>query len=310
MNSKLDIKFIVNIILGLCLLFVIYDYFNINNEYLTNMSFTKIKNNYIINLDRRKDRWDDFLLKINKTSFSKEPIERFSAFDGLKYNDELKRFNMEDHILIKKLREIKLIVPKGVFGCMMSHLLVLYEIRDSSRYDKNDYIGIFEEDFIYCSNFEENYAKLKKINLNSLGVEFLYLGGRNSNDYSMDKNDTDMFQNTANPNIFYRKFYNLNKQWSWDRGAFSYVVKKSICNKLINIIINTFPTPKYGDIFKPVDHIYTDSYKQIKTFEFFPHLFYAEINAPYTDIQNTNLNNKLEFFIHSRNNSLHNLIYF
>jgi GR25 family glycosyltransferase involved in LPS biosynthesis len=309
MNNKLDIKFIVNIILGICLLFVIYVYFNINNEYLTNISYTKIKNNYVINLDRRKDRWDDFLLKIDKTSFSKEPIERFSAFDGSKYNDELKRFNMEDHKLIKKLKEIKLIVPKGVFGCMMSHLLILQTIRDDSKYDDNDYIGIFEEDLMFSSNFEENYAKLNKINLDSLGVEFLYLGGRDISDYSLSENDMDLYETTKNPNIYYRKDYNSKKQWAWDRCTFSYIVKKSICNKLINIIIDTFPTPKFGDLFKPVDHIYTDAYSKIKTFDFFPHLFYSIINYN-SDIQNTNLNNKLEFFIHTKNNSLYNLIYF
>lgn len=300
-------KSIVNTILFICLIFVIISYFNLDIDYYTDITYNKIKNNYVINLDRRADRWKEFLLKIDNTSFSKEPLERFSAFDGSKYNEEFKRFNIENHTLIKKIKEIKLIVPKGVFGCMMSHLLILQKIRDGLEYNDDDYIGIFEEDIIFSSNFEENYTKLKKIDLNSLGVEFLYLGGRDISDYSLSKDDLDMYEKTKNPNIYYRKHHNPEKEWSWCRCTFSYIVKKSICNKLINIIIDTFPTSKYGDPFKPIDHIYTDAYSKIKTFDFFPHLFYSNINLN-SDIQNANLNNKLEFF--NTNNSLYNLIYF
>jgi GR25 family glycosyltransferase involved in LPS biosynthesis len=306
-------KIIINTILFIILIIIIcykYKLFyqKIINLFTGNISYTPtvIKNNYIINLDRRTDRWDEFNLKINKTSFSKEPIERFSAFDGSKYLNEFIRFNIEDHKLIKKLKEIKLIVPKGIFGCMMSHLLILEKIRNNTNYDENDYIGIFEEDIIFSNNFEENYNKFKKIDLNKLDVELLYLGGRFASDYTFNNNSLEMYKPTSDPNIYYRNNYNPKKEGDWCRCTFSYVVKKAVCSKLIDIIINTFPTPKYRDSFKPIDHIYTDSYKEIKTFDFFPHLFYSHLNNN-TDIQLGNLNNKLEFFYHIKNT---NLIYF
>jgi len=304
----MDNKTAVNTILFIILIITFISYFN-NNNYLhfdSNIKSLNIKNNYVINLDRRQDRWDDFLHKINKTSLSKEPLERFSAFDGSDYLNEFKRFNIEDHILIKKLKKLKLVVPKGVFGCMMSHLLILQKIRDNTNYDDDDYIGIFEEDIMFSNNFEENFEKLKNIDLNILDVELLYLGGRDVSDFS--KEDP-MFEPTNNPNIFYRKFFDREKDWIWSRCTFSYVVKKSVCSKLIDIIVNKFPTPQYGDPFKPIDHIYTDSYNQIKTFDFFPHLYYSKLNGN-TDIQMGNLNNKLEFFFHTKNTSLPNLIFF
>ena len=276
-------------------------YMNVSYQQILYNSFTQviglntlqIKQNYIINLDRRPDRWDKFISTMNSNKlFSKEPYTRFSAFDGNKHTEELERFKLVDHPLIKKIKEKKLVVPKGVFGCMISHLMILYKIRDDPTLLDNDYVGIFEDDFFFSNNFDTNYAIFKTINLNSLDVELLYLGGRSNSDYNIVSH---MHQRTSNPNIYYRSNYDIKSEDIWCRGAFSYAVRKSACNKLIDCIINDFLSPKYGDPFKPVDHIYTDAYQTIKTFDFFPHLFYAEVNAPYSDIQHS-LNNKIEFY--------------
>ena len=54
--------------------------------------------NYVINLDRRSDRWEEFVEKLNKTSeFSKETFIRISAFDGYNCKEEIKRYNLENY---------------------------------------------------------------------------------------------------------------------------------------------------------------------------------------------------------------------
>ena len=99
--------------------------------------------NYIINLDRRKDRWDDCVERINKSNeLKKEKFIRISAFDGYNHEEELKRYNLNENVLIKYLINNKVRVQKGVFGCFISHLIVLYnilqneDIKDDDYYDK------------------------------------------------------------------------------------------------------------------------------------------------------------------------------
>ena len=272
---------------------IIYYIVNINNNksYFTNVS--NIKFNYVVNLDRRPDRYTTFLNTINKSSLINETFIRFSAFDGSKYQEEFTKYNLNDHQLIKKLKEVKLIVPKGVFGCMMSHLLILESIRDDINISPNDFIGIYEDDIILSDSFEENYKKLQESNLNDLDIELLYLGGRFRSDYN---NISNMYQQTSNPNIYYRNNHDQLQEEDWCRCTFSYVIRKSACDKLINCIIDDFLTPKYGANYKPIDHIYTDAYLKIRTFDFFPHLYYGELNQATSDIQNSNLNNVIEFY--------------
>ena len=249
--------------------------------------------NYVINLDRREDRWKEFLSNQNKTCLKNENFIRFSAFDGYNYENEIKRFSLENHVIIKFLKKIKLSVSKGVFGCLMSHLLVLNEILNNKNIKDDEYVGIYEEDFCYSNNFDENYLKFKSIDLNSIGVEFIYLGGRFNPDFDCS-NDDKIFEKTSHSNIFFRKNL-IYRNFNWDRGAFSYVVKKSICTKLIEIISSTFVKNENNIIrFEAIDYVYTNANKMIKMYDYFPHLFYSHVNFN-SDIQGSLLQNKIQF---------------
>lgn len=255
-----------------------------------------IKCNYVINLERRKDKWNSFETDKNKTVLRNEQFIRFRAFDGYDYENEIKRCNLEDHIIFRFMKKERMSVAKGVLGCLISHVALLNEIVNNQDILEDDYIGIYEDDIFYCNNFDKKYEEFKKINLKDLDIEFLYLGGRFAADFDCRKSPdfNNMFEKTTNPDIIKRKNM-VYRNFNWDRGTFSYIVKKSICKKLINIISTTFVKKEGGRIrFEAIDYVYTCAFDKIKMFDYLPHLFYSLVNFN-SDIQGDNLQKIIQF---------------
>lgn len=247
---------------------------------------------YIINLDRRKDKWDEVIKKFKKNKklnkeLNKENIVRISAFDGYDHQNELKRYNLENHSIIKLLQNYNSMGPKGVFGCIMSHIITLYNILLNDKYGDDDYFCICEDDLFLTKDFNDAFSKLKNSDLKALNVDFLYLGGRFFEHFDPYEDKfvsfDDFFIKTENPNIFQRTKLK-DSHPIWERTTHSYIVRKGICKKLINLISMRIPS-SIGFSFKPIDWIYHDLVNDIKMFDFFPHLFYSPLNYK-TDIQN------------------------
>jgi GR25 family glycosyltransferase involved in LPS biosynthesis len=238
--------------------------------------------NYVINLDRRTDRWQEFLDRIETSEeLKKDTFIRISGFDGFDHENELKRYQLDNCVFVNFFKQHKISVRKGVFGCFMSHYITLYTILLNKDIKDDDYVGIFEEDFRLCDNFEEGYKKFKTIDLNKLGVEFLFLGGRFEPSFSIEEGE--MFERTLEPSIFYRKDVKEGG-YSWDRGTFAYVVKKSICKKLLKILSQKFTDNCLK--LTPIDVIFIRYFKNdVKMFDFNPHLFYSPTDYK-TDVQN------------------------
>ena len=71
---------------------------------------SQIKYNYVINLKRRQDRLNEFENNKNKTVLKDEKFIRFEAFDGSDFDNEVKRFNIEDHVIFRFMKKMKLSV--------------------------------------------------------------------------------------------------------------------------------------------------------------------------------------------------------
>ena len=100
--------------------------------------------------------------------------------------------------------------------------------------------------------------------------------------------------NLKNQNIIFRKNV-AYRNFNWDRGAFSFVIKKSKCVNLIEAIKTGFLKKENNTIsFEAVDYIYTNSCKKIKMFDYLPHLYYSRVNFN-SDIQGNHLVNKIQF---------------
>ena len=234
--------------------------------------------NYIINLDRRPDKWEETIknIKLSK-ELSKEKFIRISGFDGLNYKNEIIKYNLEKNVVYNYLKTYKIPIQLGIFGCYMSHLIVLYNILQNDDIKDDDYAGIYEDDFQLATNFDKKYKKFKKVNLYDLEVDFIYLGGRFNPGFKCES-----LEKTVHPNVFFRKDADNIQDYDWHRTTHAYVVKKSICKKLITILTTRFVNKLLK--FEEIDKLYNSLYKDIKMFDYFQHLYYSKLNYK-TDIQ-------------------------
>lgn len=243
-----------------------------------------LKHIYYINLERRNDRWNEALEKINNTCLKNYKYTRFVAFDGLNEDEEKKRFTNKKIVeLYNNIIEKKVNYKKGELGVLISHLSILIDIQNNPEYKDGDYFCIFEDDFFYsCTekSFNESFTNLMTTDLNKMDVEFLYIGGRfEPNFYVLNE---EIYEMTNNINIFEKK-KNINTV-DTDRCLSSYMIRKSVCIKLIDFILDKFLVSK-REIYhlKPIDRI-IETFNYSKVYDYFPHLFYSPRNYK-SDIQ-------------------------
>jgi GR25 family glycosyltransferase involved in LPS biosynthesis len=259
------------------------------------MKSGQIKYNYVINLDRRTDRWHDINKIINETCLKNHNFIRFSAIDGNTFNEDLNKHNLSDHLIIKKLKENKVSVSSGLIGCFLSHISVLQKISEDDNLQDNDYVGIYEDDFFYSGSiesFNKSYEELSNTNLSELEVDLIYIGGRfKPNFFCINEN---CFKETSNVNIYLRSNRGKLKLEDYDRCNSSFIVRKGICKKLIDLVSVNFlvNSNTINSAFKinkitinAIDAIYAKLYDNIKMFDYYPHLFYS-IRSYTSDISN------------------------
>jgi len=257
----------------------------------------QIKYNYVINLDRRQDRWTDITKIINDTCLKNYNFIRFSAIDGNKFDEDLNKHDLADHKIIHSLKKNKISVPSGLIGCFLSHVSVLKKISEDSNLQDKDYVGIYEDDFLYSGSvdgFNKSYETLVDTNLMEEDVEFLYVGGRFKPNFICLANN--VFTQTSNKNLFSRGGRVSLKAEYFDRCNSSYIIRKDCCQKLIDLISVNFLRKSYNKIDEvlAIDCIYPSLWKDIKLFDYFPHIFYAIRNYT-SDVRNKEIIKKIQF---------------
>jgi GR25 family glycosyltransferase involved in LPS biosynthesis len=247
------------------------------------------KYNYIINLDRRQDRWNAITNLIKSSpSLSQEEFIRYRGFDAYDFQNEINRFSIHEHPIINDMKLNKKNLKIGELGCYLSHILLLKHIIENDDISEDDLVSIYEDDFYLTENFEENYANfksnLKNIDLEKHNIDFLYTGGRFWSQYIPKQIDNNYFEKISDfDSIYYRKNL-LANPIEWDRTTTSYIIKKSVSKKVYNLLIKRFI-----DNCKAIDHTYVSLYKDIKMYDYLPHLFWCQWNSKDSDIQNSKL---------------------
>jgi len=243
------------------------------------------KYNYVINLDRRPDRYSDFLEKIEKTDlFKNENFIRFSAFDGANFKNELKRFDYENHPLINNLKNISKTdkIKTGELGAFISHLEVLKAISINNNINEDDYVKVFEDDIFFNNDFIQNYNKLNVIfKEENKNRNFIYLGGRFTDSFDININNNDFYQKPPGNDFIYKRkpIQNPGFNMQWDRINCSYMIKKSFSQQFYNIILKITE-----EKFMPIDTLYLMLHTHLDFYEFYPHLFWSPLNYK-SDIQ-------------------------
>jgi GR25 family glycosyltransferase involved in LPS biosynthesis len=188
---------------------------NLSKEIILYESYPKLQNyrTFVINLDRRKDRWEIFLTESKNIGI---PYTRFSAIDGQKLspNDQLQRiFEGNDYYM-----------RRGMVACALSHMKLWTEL----VYSSYDYYLILEDDITFVPDFA------KKLNhvLEKLPEKWdlCYIGHHL---WGHTKTD-DHFDKEVLPEII-KKNHNESLRYSIG-GTTGYLVSKQGASRLLGFI--------------------------------------------------------------------------
>lgn len=213
---------------------------------------------FVINLDRRPDRYTEFLGRI---PFDSLICQRFSAIDG------------------KNITNYSLKENPYVMGCHLSHKHILENVMNDDNIKNDDFVIIFEDDVFFNKNFIEGIENIKKsidiIDINSV----IYIGGRFKSSFKPSSYKGWSFLKN---NIYmkYGDYSNILSQ-DYDRTTNVLILSKFACKEIIE-------KTKHIKSSEPIDSLYNNIRKCIpdmKIYDLFPHLCYSPANYK-TDIQN------------------------
>lgn len=222
---------------------------------------------FVINLDRREDRYARFLRTFESFGLNHE---RFSGVDG-KNLINLGNLSEFEKILLQKLssnqRNPKNQVP-GLFGCWLSH----YYLWSKLTFDEfNDFYVIFEDDVYITGDFEERYEQI--LSVLTPDFDIYYLGGRYRESF-LPKNMNKWRTTRLGEVYFYHSEDKKALDYDHDRGLFSYVVTKSGARKMVNLLHEMLE----GDsVIAAVDGWVNENREKINVCDAFPHITWAKV---------------------------------
>ena len=174
---------------------------------------------FVINLDRREDRWANFT-KIAKGNIDFLNYKRFRAIDGqkLKSSHQLQRiFDNNDYNMCV-----------GMVGCFLSHLKLYTQLINS---DSNAYC-ILEDDIIeYTPDFEKKYLYIME-QVKGTYWDILFLGHHPRDVNNINYKNTSVMPNVEKWNVF-KSFQNSIG------GTIGYLISKEGAKKLLDFIDET-----------------------------------------------------------------------
>lgn len=240
-----------------------------------------------INLDRRTDRNNVTINNLSMIGFNKNNIKRFSAIDGKDLSNNLIKNNYYDDPIVMILKNKNIDYNVGELGCLLSHYFLLKELASDDKLNDDSIIFIFEDDFFINNKyllsrpFTQIIEQFDNFN-NSEDWDLLYFGGRfNVNFIPTNYNLFTLINN----NFYLRLDKNLNNRIdckNFHRTTHNLVIKKKNIYKIIDVIINNFTCD--NSTFQ-YDNLLNSSCNKIKSYDYFPHIFYSPANYT-SDIQN------------------------
>jgi GR25 family glycosyltransferase involved in LPS biosynthesis len=225
--------------------------------------------NFLINLERRKDRLEKFNTN-NGKYFDK--IYKIHAIDGktLDINKFMNVFKYPEKIIKKNPYGLHN-YNKSVLGCALSHINIWEKILTSELTYDDDFVLVLEDDIYikkeddYYKRMNEIYNKLKY----DLDWDIVFLG---FTDYKKIQGD-----------IEYNKlFIKLSGERRLNGGGtFGYFIRKKACKKLFSIISRF-------KICQAIDWFLIEQFDKLTCYKLKKDLIYSDIEAisKDSDIQN------------------------
>jgi GR25 family glycosyltransferase involved in LPS biosynthesis len=220
-------------------------------------SNTRIKN-YVVNLDRRPDRWENFM-KISTESNIPLKFERFSAVDGkalIPTRQMLQIFDNNDYSY-----------RRGIVGCALSHIKLMIQLLNDN--DSDAYL-ILEDDITFTPNFYQKYAYIFS-QIKNRDWDLLYLGSFYYPQYCNIAYNKDM-------KPFLEKLTADESLRKCIGGTFGYLINKKGCKKVLEYITDMGMT-------NAIDTMQQKSGNRANIYYSMPNLVFSEIASGNTDIQ-------------------------
>jgi len=228
---------------------------------------------YLINLDRRQDRFKNYLLNNGDTYPN---ITRFSAIDGKKYDftnyktlfdiSEYNKFNnIKNPYESHKYR-------KGVLGCALSHYILWNIIKDNDKLNDNDYVLILEDDLKFSNDFNLELNQLLEYIHYDNDWDVIFLGFTDYKNYN---------DNRVNDMLI--KFSGELRMRGG--GTFAYFIRKKAAKKYIDF------AHKYK-IQQSVDFFMIELFDKMTVYKCEPEIIFSTVSNNIidadSDVQNSN----------------------
>lgn len=253
-----------------------------------------IKKTFVINLDRREDRFQEFVDRVNKNGIMFPRMERFPAIDGEKLFDRYP-MTLEPDLLkfVKTMVTEQLwtsdwgltegkegLWSAGEMGCLFSHYSILSKIVNDDTLIETDVCLVMEDDLFMNDDFNEEMTRIGNVLseasfVKDHEIELLWIAGRSDPHFEAKDKDMPGIYERITDRLFLRKAMNLKNTHDWYRQTTGYLLSKTGAQKMMDSLESRY-------FVKPVDHAMLDSH--VKQFDWFPHLGYSPLDYK-TDVQ-------------------------
>lgn len=230
-----------------------------DEDFLSKFPF-KMKT-FVINLDRRPDRWSQFQ---NLDDPKPLKYERFSAIDGSKLKPTLQLqqiFDFNDYNM-----------RQGMVGCAMSHIKLYIQLLQD---EETDVYCILEDDLEFVPDFDSKLLFCAK-ELHKTKWDMFYLGHHLWKQFI----DNEVYSKSLWPKV--EQFDRAESLRRSMGGTGGYMITKKGAERLLEFINRTGMT-------NGIDTVQQKAADELNIFYAYPHLIYSECfrgdNSPDTDIQ-------------------------
>ena len=222
---------------------------------------------FIVNLDRRPDRWETFKKNAKKCAEFLN-YDRFSAVDGLKL------ISMRQLQQIFENNDYKM--RRGMVGCFMSHMKLFVSLIKENDENIKSYL-ILEDDIEFQPNFENKFKYFMEQLDKTPSWDLAFLGH-----HIRDNNNMDVLNNEKMPEI-----YKIDVYQSFCEslgGTTGFIVSKKGAEKFLDFLNKTGAT-------NGIDTCIQKSANDLNIYYCTPHLILSEcyrgdnVSTLDTDIQ-------------------------
>ena len=224
---------------------------------------------WILNLEKRKDRWDNMVKVVDEYKINAYKIK---AIDGMLFNFEkyMELFSLRDYKLRNKNPYKSHENNRGVLGCALSHYKMWESLLNNKEMNNEDYVLIIEDDCYFIDNFDTRLnILLDELKFQTWDICFVgYTDYVSLNDDKIIK-DTNLIKLSGSRRLR-------------GGGTFGYLITKNGAKKLYNLANDRC-------IQQAIDWFMIEQYDKLNVFKTQTDLIYSNIageNGHDSDIQN------------------------